>query len=67
MSFTLLYGLSHSLSSLNRSSDSFSPIFTPIAALANDSEAVKVRDWRHKLQKAFLSKSTPKEDVRKLF
>ncbi|KAI5455253.1 hypothetical protein NCC49_000069 [Naganishia albida] len=28
-------------------------------ALANDPEATKVRDWRHKLQRAFLSKSVP--------
>lgn len=27
--------------------------------LANDPEAKKVKDWRHKLQKAFLSKSLP--------
>ncbi|EKM54777.1 uncharacterized protein PHACADRAFT_258859 [Phanerochaete carnosa HHB-10118-sp] len=32
------------------------------SALAKDPEAVKVRDWRHKLQKAFLSKSAPKEE-----
>ncbi|KZT10579.1 uncharacterized protein LAESUDRAFT_338768 [Laetiporus sulphureus 93-53] len=33
------------------------------AALANDPEAQKVRDWRHKLQKAFLnSKSLPKDE-----
>ncbi len=30
----------------------------------NDPEALKVREWRHKLQKAFLNtKATPKEDV----
>ena len=34
------------------------------AALSNDAEALKVRDWRHKLQKAFLSaKVVPKEEV----
>ena len=37
--------------------------FAPIAALASDPEALKVRDWRHKLQKAFLSKALPKEEV----
>ncbi|PSS38004.1 hypothetical protein PHLCEN_2v144 [Hermanssonia centrifuga] len=31
-------------------------------ALAADPEANKVRDWRHKLQKAFLSKSLPKDE-----
>ncbi|KAL1945865.1 hypothetical protein VTO73DRAFT_1867 [Trametes versicolor] len=31
--------------------------------LMNDPEALKVREWRHKLQKAFLNtKATPKED-----
>ncbi|KAG6829570.1 hypothetical protein H0H92_004119 [Tricholoma furcatifolium] len=35
---------------------------SPAAKLANDPDALKVRDWRHKLQKAFLSsKSTPDE------
>lgn len=34
-------------------------------ALNNDPEATKVREWRHKLQKAFLnSKAVPKEEVR---
>ncbi|KAK4685938.1 hypothetical protein P7C73_g4197, partial [Tremellales sp. Uapishka_1] len=28
-------------------------------ALANDPEAVKVKDWRHKLQRAFLGKTLP--------
>ncbi|GJE92844.1 hypothetical protein PsYK624_090020 [Phanerochaete sordida] len=32
------------------------------SVLAKDPEAVKVRDWRHKLQKAFLSKAVPKEE-----
>ncbi|KAI0798604.1 hypothetical protein BC629DRAFT_1501194 [Irpex lacteus] len=32
------------------------------AALANDPEATKVRDWRHKLQKAFLGKAVPKDE-----
>ncbi|KAH9949033.1 hypothetical protein B0H21DRAFT_165654 [Amylocystis lapponica] len=33
------------------------------AAMANDPEASKVRDWRHKLQKAFLNnKVTPKDE-----
>lgn len=32
-------------------------------ALANDPEASKVRDWRHKLQRAFLSKSVPAAEV----
>ena len=32
--------------------------------MLKDPEAVKVRDWRHKLQKSFLSnKSIPKEEV----
>ncbi|KAJ3527610.1 hypothetical protein NM688_g8106 [Phlebia brevispora] len=32
------------------------------SALNNDPEATKVRDWRHKLQKAFLGKLVPKEE-----
>ena len=38
----------------------------PSTALANDPEAVRVRDWRHKLQKTFLNdKGTgPKPEVR---
>ena len=37
----------------------------PLAALSNDPEAAKVREWRHKLQKAFLSQKTaPKDEVR---
>lgn len=36
-----------------------------LAALSNDPEAAKVREWRHKLQKAFLNqKSVPKDEVR---
>ena len=35
-----------------------------IAALSGDPEATKVRDWRHKLQKAFLGKQVPKDEVR---
>jgi hypothetical protein len=32
--------------------------------MLKDPEAVKVRDWRHKLQKSFLShKTLPKEEV----
>ncbi|KAI0338275.1 hypothetical protein BDW22DRAFT_805853 [Trametopsis cervina] len=31
-------------------------------ALSNDPEATKVRDWRHKLQKAFLGKIAPKDE-----
>jgi hypothetical protein len=35
------------------------------AAVANDPEAKKVREWRHQLQKTFLSgKAQPKEEVR---
>lgn len=37
-----------------------------VAALSNDPEATKVRDWRHKLQKAFLGKQVPKEEVRRV-
>lgn len=33
--------------------------------LAINSDAVKVKEWRHKLQRAFLSKSIPKEEVRR--
>ncbi|CUA70616.1 PWWP domain-containing protein2 [Schizosaccharomyces pombe 972h-] [Rhizoctonia solani] len=29
------------------------------AAMANDPEAAKVKEWRHKLQRAFLTKSSP--------
>lgn len=36
------------------------------AALADDPEAQKVREWRHKLQKAFLNKQLPKDEVRSL-
>ncbi|KAI0694270.1 hypothetical protein BC835DRAFT_1350247 [Cytidiella melzeri] len=32
------------------------------SALANDPEATKVRDWRHRLQKAFLGKVLPKDE-----
>lgn len=33
--------------------------------MSNDPEAAKVREWRHKLQKAFLNqKATPKDEVR---
>ena len=35
-----------------------------LAELAGDPGAGKVRDWRHKLQRAFLSKSVPKDEVR---
>jgi hypothetical protein len=35
----------------------------PADPLANDPEAKKVKDWRHKLQRGFLGKSTPTEDV----
>ena len=34
-----------------------------LAELAGDPGAAKVRDWRHKLQRAFLSKAVPKDDV----
>lgn len=36
------------------------------ARLESDPEALKVREWRHKLQKTFLSsnKALPKEEVR---
>ena len=34
-----------------------------LTELAKDPEAVKVREWRHRLQKAFLSKNIPKEEV----
>jgi hypothetical protein len=38
-----------------------------VAKLESDPEALKVREWRHKLQKTFLSsnKSLPKEEVRR--
>ncbi|KAL6299746.1 hypothetical protein BKA93DRAFT_741746 [Sparassis latifolia] len=32
------------------------------SAQSNDPEAMKVREWRHKLQKAFLGKVVPKEE-----
>lgn len=32
-----------------------------------DPDALKVRDWRHKLQKAFLGKTVPKDEVSKTF
>jgi hypothetical protein len=36
------------------------------AQMLKDPEAIKVREWRHKLQKSFLSnKSIPKEEVRR--
>ena len=38
-------------------------IFFHFAALAKDPEAQKVKDWRHKLQKAFLGKVIPKDEV----
>jgi hypothetical protein len=31
--------------------------------LASDPECVKVKDWRHKLQRAFLGKGLPTTDV----
>ncbi|GJJ06846.1 hypothetical protein Clacol_010503 [Clathrus columnatus] len=31
-------------------------------AISKDPEAIKVKEWRHKLQRAFLSKSVPKEE-----
>jgi len=35
---------------------------------AEDPEVIRVKDWRHKLQKAFLNaKAEPKEDVRHIF
>ncbi|KAI0661409.1 hypothetical protein C8Q70DRAFT_712910 [Cubamyces menziesii] len=39
--------------------------FHSVAPMMHDPEALKVREWRHKLQKAFLNnKGTPKEEVR---
>ena len=39
--------------------------FHSAAPMMHDPEALKVREWRHKLQKAFLNnKGTPKEEVR---
>lgn len=32
--------------------------------LANNPDAVKVKEWRHKLQRAFLSRTVPKAEVR---
>ncbi|QRW21830.1 PWWP domain protein [Rhizoctonia solani] len=32
------------------------------AAMANDPEAAKVKEWRHKLQRAFLTKTSPQPD-----
>lgn len=37
--------------------------FFPIDPLASDPECVKVKDWRHKLQRAFLGKGLPTEAV----
>jgi hypothetical protein len=34
------------------------------AAMANDPEAAKVKEWRHKLQRAFLTKTAPAAEVR---
>lgn len=34
------------------------------AAMANDPEATKVKEWRHKLQRAFLTKTSPAAEVR---
>lgn len=33
------------------------------ADLENDPEAQKVKEWRHKLQRGFLGKGPPREDV----
>ena len=32
--------------------------------LENDEDAKRVRDWRHKFQRAFLGKIVPKDEVR---
>lgn len=41
---------------------------SPGTAKTGDAQSVKVRDWRHKLQKTFLSnKGVPKSEVRRLF
>ena len=37
----------------------FSPYDMPSIALASDPEAVRVRDWRYKIQKAFLNDKRP--------
>lgn len=40
----------------------------PAAAMANDAEAVKIKEWRHKLQRAFLRDGHPIEEaVRHLY
>lgn len=36
---------------------------TDIDPLSSDPECVKVKDWRHKLQRAFLGKAPPTADV----
>ena len=36
---------------------------TSLDEAESDPDALKVKDWRHKLQRAFLGKTTPKEDV----
>lgn len=47
-----------------RISDNFLSLCRTTAALSGDPEAQKVRDWRHKLQKAFLNpKAVPKDEV----
>lgn len=33
------------------------------AATSNDPEASKVKEWRHRLQKAFLGKTVPKDEA----
>jgi hypothetical protein len=35
----------------------------PIDPLASDPDCVKVKDWRHKLQRAFLGKSLPSTEA----
>jgi hypothetical protein len=35
----------------------------PVDPLASDPDCVKVKDWRHKLQRAFLGKSLPSTEA----
>jgi len=41
-------------------------LITPLDPLASDPECARVKDWRHKLQRAFLGRSLPSDDVSSL-
>ena len=44
--------------------EGYNPYHVPSTSLASDPEAVRVRDWRHKLQKAFLDgRGSPKPEI----